>query len=72
MKNLEFDSNVCQDRFFTAVQQQRLQELMAKWRAARDSDQSLPADEQTELEQLVDAEVKAAGLRAEMLLREAE
>lgn len=59
------------DRFFTAEQQQRLQELMTRWRAARDTGTALPAEEQTELEALVEAEIHAAGLRAAALLREA-
>ena len=59
------------DRFFTAAQQQRLGELMTKWRTARDSGARLPTDEQAELEQLVNAELEGAGLRAESLMREA-
>ncbi len=48
------------DQFFTAEQQQRLQELMGRWRTARDSGTALPSEEQAELEALVDAEVRAA------------
>ena len=55
------------DRFFTAEQRPRLEHLMAKWRAARDGGNSLSADEQSELEHLVDAEVRAATERAEAL-----
>lgn len=52
------------DRFFSAAQQQRLAELMARWRAARDRGETLPADEQSELEALVEAELHAAAHRA--------
>jgi hypothetical protein len=55
------------DRFFTAEQQQRLQELMTRWRAARDSQTHLPADEQAELQALVEAELRAAMARAAAL-----
>jgi hypothetical protein len=62
--------NLRPDRFFTAQQQQRLGELMARWRAARDSGTALPPDEQAELESLADAEVHAATQRAAALLHE--
>jgi len=52
------------DRYFTAAQQQRLEELMARWRAARDQGFGLSAIEQAELQELVDAELKAATSRA--------
>ena len=52
------------DEFFTAKQQERLQELMARWRAAREAGASLTLAEQTELDALVYAEVQAAGRRA--------
>ena len=52
------------DRFFTAEQQQRLDQLMTAWRAARDTGNPLSPDEQAELEPLVDAEVRAATERA--------
>jgi hypothetical protein len=52
------------DRFFDAGQIQRLAELMNRWRIARDSGKSLPPDEQSELEALVETEVRAAGERA--------
>src|SRR5438105_12634940 len=41
------------DRFFTAQEQQRLQELMQKWRLARDAGIALPTAEQEELDRLV-------------------
>ena len=58
------------DQFFPAQQQRRLQELMTKWRATRDGGSAMIAEEQTELEALTDAEVRAAGLRATALLHE--
>lgn len=53
------------DQYFTAKQQQRLQELMRRWRGARDAGGNpLSKSEQTELEALVNAEVEASGQRA--------
>jgi len=60
------------DRFFTAEQQQRLAELMSRWRVARDAGSSLPPDEQAELESLIEAEVWGSGQRAEQALRDLE
>jgi hypothetical protein len=56
------------DQFFSAQQQRRLQELMERWRTARDLGESLPASEQAELNVLVDAEVQASGERAAAVL----
>ncbi len=58
------------DAFFTAEQQNRLQELMARWRRARDRGQSLPREEQAELDALVDAELRASTARSKVLLQE--
>ena len=55
------------DQFFTAAQQQRLDQLMARWRTARDQDTLLPTDEQAELEALIAAELQAATERAAAL-----
>ena len=52
------------DRFFTAAQQQRLATLMVRWRTTRDQGTTLPADEHTELEALIDAELQASAARA--------
>lgn len=52
------------DRLFTAEQQLRLQSLMAAWRAARDSGESLTAGEGAELQALIDAELEASSQRA--------
>ena len=51
------------DRYFTHEQQDRLRELMARWRSARDAGQSLAPGEQAELQALVDAELAAAAQR---------
>ena len=59
--------NLHPDRFFTAAQQQRLDALMARWRTARDQGATLPVDEQTELEALIDAELQASAARAATL-----
>jgi hypothetical protein len=58
------------DHFFSADQQARLNELMARWRAARDAGSALSPVEQAELDKLVDAEVRAAGERTAEVLRE--
>jgi hypothetical protein len=51
------------DQFFDERQQRRSAELMDRWRAARDSGGELPADEQVELEALIDEEIRASGRR---------
>lgn len=58
------------DAFFTAAQQHRLEELMTRWRTARDSGDSLGEQEQAELQSLVEAELDAARRRAEVAVRE--
>jgi type IV pilus biogenesis protein CpaD/CtpE len=58
------------DQFFTAAQQQRLDQLMARWRTARDQSVVLPAHEQAELEALIGAELQAASQRAAVLADE--
>jgi len=62
--------NLRPDAFFTAEQQGRLRVLMDRWRAARDADEHLAADEQAELDALVDAEVRATAARTSALLDE--
>ena len=56
------------DPYFDAGQQQRVAELMERWRAARDAGTDLPAQEQAELEALVEDEVHASGRRSAALL----
>jgi hypothetical protein len=58
------------DRFFDAGQQQRLAELMTRWRAALEQGTSLKAEEQTELHALVEAELRASAARAAALVDE--
>ena len=58
------------DRFFNIRQQQRLSELMKRWRAARDQGRSLPPGEQAELTELVDSELRASAARSEAMLAE--
>src|SRR5690606_31277413 len=48
------------DEFFSAGQQQRLLDLMSRWRAAREQGAALSAAEQAELDKLVEAELAAA------------
>lgn len=55
------------DVLFTSAQKQRLEELMARWRAARDAGTTIPPDEQRELDALVDAELRASTARASAL-----
>jgi hypothetical protein len=57
------------DAFFTAEQQERLQQLMTRWREARDSGGALPPEEQSELDALVEAELRASAARAAALRR---
>jgi hypothetical protein len=59
--------NLRPDTFFNAQQLDRLQELMAKWHAAIESNTLMAAEEQRQLEALVEDEVIAAGNRAAAL-----
>lgn len=58
------------DCFFNATQQRRLAELMERWRTARDKGKTLPVDQQSELEALVEAELRASADRATALADE--
>jgi hypothetical protein len=58
------------DEFFAEAQRIRLSELMDRWRAARDRGDTLPVDEQSELDRLVATELEAATRRSASLLRE--
>lgn len=58
------------DRFFNAAEQQRLAELMGRWRTTRDKGEALPADQHSELEALVEAELCASADRAAALADE--
>ncbi len=57
------------DAYFGESQQQRLADLMARWRTARDSGADLPAAEQAELDVLVEEELLASQERTAALLR---
>lgn len=52
------------DAYFSATQRSRLKLLMERWRGLRDHGQTLPADEQAELQTLVDAELAASAARS--------
>src|SRR5262245_42677536 len=58
------------DRFFTSARQRRLEQLMRSWRDARDSGKGLTPDEQAELEQLAEAELRGSVDRSRGLLEE--
>jgi hypothetical protein len=58
------------DAPFTEAQQQRLAELMARWRAARDAGTALPLQDQADLAALVEAEPRAAAARSAALGRQ--
>jgi hypothetical protein len=59
----------CPDLFFGAAQQERLSELMSLWRSARDQGQELSPEQQAELDQLVEAELRAATARTAALMQ---
>jgi hypothetical protein len=56
------------DQFFTAYQQQRLKELMNSWRVVRDQGEELPPEQQTELDELIEAELYATAERAKSII----
>src|SRR5438105_536972 len=56
------------DAFFTSQQHERLQGLMERWRCARAAGTRLPPDDQSELDALVEAELRATANRAAALL----
>jgi hypothetical protein len=58
------------DHFFNAVQQKRLAELMEYWRIAQDKGEILSIEKQTELETLVEAELRASANRTAKLAGE--
>jgi hypothetical protein len=58
------------DTWFNAEQRRRLEELMTQWRSARERQESLPPEEQEELDALVAAELQAASNRAAKLVRD--
>lgn len=52
------------DQFFNAEQQRRLAEIMARLRWCREEGKSLPVEEATELDALIDAELRGAAARS--------
>jgi hypothetical protein len=62
--------NMSPDRFFGAQQRRRLEDLMALKREAVAGTSTMSAQEEAELEQLVDAEVRAATDRAVALFHD--
>lgn len=58
------------DWFFSVQQQRRLSELMSLWRTARDRGQTLPKEQQAELDSLVEAELRAATARTAALVQQ--
>ena len=56
------------DTFFSQAKQERLAELMARWRSARDSGNTLSAKKQAELDALVEEELNASAKRTAALL----
>jgi hypothetical protein len=58
------------DQFFGVEQVSRLSELMNMWRIARDEGRSLSQEMQAELDNLVEAELKAATKRTASLLQQ--
>jgi hypothetical protein len=58
------------DEFFTAQQQQRLCELLARRRSALDAGHQMDAADETELQNLIDAELDGATRRAASMIQE--
>ncbi len=56
------------DQFFTSQQQQRLTELMSTWRTAQNSGNLLPSEQQSELDDLIEAELYATAERAKSII----
>lgn len=56
------------DTFFSAEQQERLSELMRLWRSARDQGEELLPEQQAQLDDLVEAELRAATARTAALM----
>jgi uracil-DNA glycosylase len=60
------------DQFFTAQQQQRLTELMSIWRTARDRGETITPEQQSELDDLIEAELDATAERAKAILSQTQ
>lgn len=55
------------DEFFSDEQIERLSKLMKTWRLARDKGKTLSAEEQAELEKLIEIELEASGKRVQKI-----
>jgi len=62
--------NQLPDEFFSEVQQQKLVGLMERWRTARDHGQTLPKDEQSLLDEFIEAELLASANRTKAILNQ--
>ncbi len=62
--------NLEPDLFFSADQQKQLAALMEQWRVARDQGEDLPPEQQSELDELVEAELRAATARTTALMQQ--
>lgn len=58
------------DEFFTDTQQHRMEELLTRWREARTAGRALGAEDQAELENLVDAELDGSARRSAAIVHE--
>lgn len=58
------------DLLFTDEQQERLAGLMGLWQEAKEKGQELPAEQRTELEALVEAELQAEKTRTAALMKQ--
>lgn len=58
------------DPFFNAEQQERLSELMSLWRLAQNQGQELSPEQQSELDALVETELRAATARTAALMQQ--
>lgn len=56
------------DEFFTIDQQQKLELLMSRWRQAQDAGITLSAEDQHELEALIDDELQGTARRTESVI----
>lgn len=62
--------NMTPDSFFSAEQQTRLEQLLNRWRNSREAGQRLHPEVQTELEDLMAAELRGTSQRAATLEQE--
>lgn len=58
------------DQFFSRQQQSRLSDLMERWRQSRDEGRTLTTVEQSELDALVEAELRASAARSKAIADE--